>query len=134
MSIPIYKFLAALSWTARILGGTHLIFIFMQRWRFHFYYFSEFTVYFFRLYSDGGRSAFGFIGALKLTTLWLPKKHFALFAGIATAFRHHRHCVADILSSQIVVVFGWRQAVYLTIYIGLGLTVLLFLLIRNKPS
>ncbi|WP_456064369.1 MFS transporter [Coxiella endosymbiont of Ornithodoros maritimus] len=42
--------------------------------------------------------------------------------------------VADILLSQVVVVLGWRQAVYLTVHIGLGLTVLLFLLIRDKPS
>ena len=33
-----------------------------------------------------------------------------------------------------MVVLVYRQAVYLTIYIGLGLTVLLFLLIRDKPS
>lgn len=82
----------------------------------------------------GVGSAFGFIGALKLAALWLPKKHFALFAGIATALGTIGAVVADILLSRVVVVLGWRKAVYLTVYVSIGLTVLLFLLIRDKPS
>ena len=48
-------------------------------------------------------SAFTFIGTLKLAALWLPREHFALFAGITTALGTIGAILADVLLARISV-------------------------------
>jgi len=79
-------------------------------------------------------SAFAFVGALKLASLWLPKRHFALFIGLTTALGTIGAVFADTILSRMVDLWGWRLSVYVTGIAGLFLTLLLFLVVRDKPK
>lgn len=79
-------------------------------------------------------SGFAFIGALKLAAMWLPKRYFATFSGIATALGTIGAIVNNSIITELAVHYGWQQAVLITGYIGLGITVILFLTIRSKPK
>lgn len=79
-------------------------------------------------------SAFAFIGALKLAALWLPKRYFALFSGLATAFGVIGAVSADTILSRLVVSIGWRSSVYITAIAGFIIAALIFLVVRDKPS
>ncbi|QBR85380.1 MFS transporter [Legionella israelensis] len=78
-------------------------------------------------------SAFAFVGALKLAALWLPEQ-FALFSGITTALGTLGAMATDTILSYMVAHAGWRNAVYYSAFAGLLLTLLLFLLVRDKPQ
>lgn len=81
----------------------------------------------------GVGSAFAFIGALKLAALWLPKKHFAMFAGVTTALGTLGAIAADTILSRLVSGLGWQHATYITAFLGLILTVLILIFIKDKP-
>jgi len=78
-------------------------------------------------------SAFAFIGALKLASLWLPQKQFALFSGVATGLGTIGAVSADTILSRMVTSLGWRYSVYITAIIGFILAILMLLIIRDKP-
>jgi MFS family permease len=79
-------------------------------------------------------SAFAFVGALKLGSLWLPKKHFALFSGVTTAMGTLGAMTADTFLSNLLVDIGWRKTLYVSALVGLVITVLIILLIRENPQ
>lgn len=80
-------------------------------------------------------SAFAFVGALKLASIWLPENRFALFAGLTTAFGTIGAVFADNLLSFLVNDFGWQYSAYASGLVGLIITLLIFLMIRDKkPS
>lgn len=79
-------------------------------------------------------SAFAFIGALKLAALWLPKKYFAFFSGLATSFGVIGAVSADTVLSRMVVKIGWRDSVYITAIAGFVIAVLIFLVVRDRPA
>ena len=79
-------------------------------------------------------SAFAFIGALKLGALWLPQKHFALFTGLAAGLGTVGALATDTILSRMVAHIGWQEAVLVTAYIGMVISALMFLIIRNKPN
>jgi MFS family permease len=81
----------------------------------------------------GFGSAFAFVGALKLASLWLRRRYFALFTGMATALGTLGAVMTDTALSHLVHEFGWRQAVAITAYIGFGLAVLIILFVRDRP-
>lgn len=82
----------------------------------------------------GMGSAFAFVGALKLGSIWLPKGHFALFSGITTALGTLGAMTADTLLSNVMVDAGWRATLYFSAIAGLVITLLMFLLIRDNPK
>lgn len=79
-------------------------------------------------------SAFAFIAALKLAAVWLPKKYFAFFSGLATSFGVLGAISADTVLSRMVVKLGWRDSVFITSIIGFILAVLIFLVVRDRPT
>lgn len=79
-------------------------------------------------------SAFAFVGALKLASLWLPHKHFALYGGITTALGTFGAIITDIVLSHSISAFGWRQTIYLTSYFGIGLGIIMLIFLRDKPK
>jgi len=82
----------------------------------------------------GAGSAFAFMGALKLAALWLPHKYFTMYAGIATAMGTIGAISADTILSHMVVHIGWQRTVLITAFVGLAITILIFLFVRNKPK
>lgn len=78
-------------------------------------------------------SSFAYIGALLLATRWLPAKYFALVAGLVQAMG----CLGAIISEAPVAFlaehFGWRQSLYWSGALGVVLTILFWLIIRDHP-
>jgi MFS family permease len=82
----------------------------------------------------GVGSAFAFTGALKLAAMWLPKRQFAMFAGIATALGTIGAITADTALSYGIHHGGWRPTLQLTALVGLVLAVLIFAFVRDQPQ
>lgn len=79
-------------------------------------------------------SAFAFVGVLKLATLWLPEDKLAMVAGMAAALGTIGAMIGDNVLGVMVSSMGWHQTVYITGLFGIGLTVFLWLGIRDHKD
>lgn len=82
----------------------------------------------------GFGSAFAFVGTLKLATLWLPPERFAMVSGFAIALGMVGAVIGDITLMALVHLQGWQATMLLSSIMGLALTVILFLVIRDQPK
>jgi sugar phosphate permease len=80
----------------------------------------------------GFGSAFAFVGALKLATIWLPPNRFALISGIITCLGMLGAMMGDILLRQAINVLGWHHTIYISAGIGVVLAAILWLVIRDS--
>lgn len=71
-------------------------------------------------------SAFGFVGVLRLASLWLPPSRFALAAGLVTTLGMMGGVLGDVGLSHLVIKAGWHSAVMLSGWMGLGLMLVFF--------
>lgn len=76
-------------------------------------------------------SAFAFVGVLKLATIWLPEDKLALVAGLATALGTIGAMIGDNLLGVMVFNLGWQPTAYLSAFFGIGLSIVLWLGIRD---
>jgi MFS family permease len=79
-------------------------------------------------------SAFGFVGVLKLATIWLPENKMALAAGSASALGTVSAVVGDNILGGLVQTVGWEKTVSWTAILGVVLTIILWVGIREKES
>ena len=82
----------------------------------------------------GFGSAFAFVGALKLATIWLPPERFAMVSGLITALGNVGAMVGDIALTSLVQHQGWRQTSMLSAVAGIGLAVLIVLIVRDSSK
>lgn len=82
----------------------------------------------------GFGSAFAFVTVLKLAASWLPQRFFALFVGLATALGMLGGMVGSIVLSSLVHSIGWQQTITVGTVLGVVLTPLVWLIIRDKPK
>ncbi len=83
----------------------------------------------------GFGSAFAFVGALKLATIWLPPNRFALISGIITSLGMIGAMVGDIMLRNLVDVLGWKPTTYMSAGVGVMLAVAIWLIVRDiNPS
>lgn len=82
----------------------------------------------------GFGSAFAFVGVMKLAAEWLPKHHFALFTGFATALGMAGAMFGDIGMTHTVHTIGWKYTLYIGTIIGIIMIPVMLLVIRNKPK
>lgn len=82
----------------------------------------------------GFGSAFAFVSALKLAAEWLPKRHFALFAGFATALAMLGAMVGDVGLTAMLRSFGAEQTLYVGTALGVLLIPIVFLCVRDTPK
>jgi sugar phosphate permease len=80
----------------------------------------------------GFGSAFGFVGVLKLATIWLPPERFAAAAGLTSALGTVGGILGNIALTSLVGHQGWRLTSYWAAVFGLGLTIVMFLFIRDS--
>ena len=80
----------------------------------------------------GAGSAFAFVGALKLASVWLPENRFAFFAGLTTSVGILGAVAVDNILTTLVYDMGWQHTVFLLAIGGLFLTVALYSMIKNK--
>jgi sugar phosphate permease len=76
-------------------------------------------------------SAFAFVGALKLATIWLPPNRFALVSGIILCLGMVGGMVGDILLRTLVDTIGWTTTLYFSAAAGVVLAVILWGVIRD---
>lgn len=82
----------------------------------------------------GFGSAFAFVGALKLATIWLPPNRFALVSGIIMCLGMIGAMCGDILLRKTVDIVGWRTTIYISAAIGVILSLVLWLVIRDTDK
>lgn len=79
----------------------------------------------------GFGSAFGFVGVLKLATIWLPPERFAAVAGMTSALGTVGGILGNLMLTSLVDHQGWRLTSYFAAVFGLGLTALMFIVLRD---
>ncbi len=79
----------------------------------------------------GFGSAFAFVGALKLATIWLPPHRFALVSGIIVCLGMVGAMIGDVFLRICVDSAGWQFTIYSAAVIGFVLTVAIWLVIRD---
>ncbi len=82
----------------------------------------------------GFGSAFGFVGVLKLATIWFPESKLAMVSGITAALGTVGAMIGDNLLGSLVIDVGWQRTVNLTAFFGIFLTIALWLGIRDKKT
>lgn len=79
-------------------------------------------------------SAFAFVGVLKLTAVWLPKKWFGIMAGITTSLGMVGAMMGDIEMSRLVQHLGWHKVISAGVVIAAFLLVLFIAFVRDKKE
>jgi sugar phosphate permease len=79
-------------------------------------------------------AAFAYVTALKLATLWLPRKYFATATGFVTGLGMVAAGFTEIGFTEILNHSGYHAALRTPLYIGLGLFILILLVIKDKPK
>ncbi|GJM07085.1 MAG: MFS transporter [marine bacterium B5-7] len=77
-------------------------------------------------------SAFAFIGVLKLATIWLPPERFGLVAGLTAALGTVGAMIGDDVMSYSVQVIGWRHTLTWAVVVGVLLSVLIYIYVRDN--
>lgn len=84
-------------------------------------------------FTMGFGAAFAFVGTLKLARTWFPSKRFGFFAGATQAIGMLGAAVGEGPVSILVVHAGWRSTMLLIGFILLAISILIFLIVRDKP-
>lgn len=83
----------------------------------------------------GFGSAFAFVGALKLATVWLPHQRFAMFAGLITSLGMLGAISGDVVLTRLVHLFSsWQESVFISAGLGVILAAVLFFVIRDRST
>jgi MFS family permease len=82
----------------------------------------------------GFGSAFAFVGAVYVATVWFPPSRLALIAGITTAVGMLGEVIGQTPMVDAVAAWGWRDVVMVVGWAGLGVAALLFFVIPPRPS
>lgn len=79
-------------------------------------------------------SAFAFVGALKLITLWLPPERFALGSGVIVALGSVGAMAGDIALTSLVNYAGWRETNMIAVVCGIILALVLGFALRDGDA
>lgn len=82
----------------------------------------------------GMGASFSYLTVLKLGTLWLPPNRFAIVAGSTTSFGMIAAALSDEYLSHFVQTLGYKQALYSALFAGVMLSVVIVLVVRNRPD
>lgn len=74
----------------------------------------------------GFGSAFAFVGALKIASVWLPRR-FAVMSGVITAMGMVGGLMGDLLLTKLVLMEGWRLTCYVIACFGTVLALIIFI-------
>ncbi|MDF2939847.1 MAG: transporter [Gammaproteobacteria bacterium] len=76
---------------------------------------------------QGFGSAFAFVGALKLTALWLPADRFAFYSGFTNMLGFLGAAFGEIFLTTVVKTTGWRSTMDIFVILGLVLMAVIWL-------
>jgi MFS family permease len=77
-------------------------------------------------------SAFAYVGALKIGTIWLHPRHFAIFAGCVSSFGMLCASIGNIVYTRIIDTVGWQNLTFVLSGIGVVLAILIALVLRDQ--
>jgi MFS family permease len=80
----------------------------------------------------GFGSAFAFVGALKLASIWLPPERFASVSGGITALGMLGAMSGDLVLTRLVDFRGWRSTVSISAWIGVALTIIILMIVHDR--
>lgn len=80
----------------------------------------------------GFGSAFAFVGALKLATIWLPLERFAAMCGLVSTLGMIGGITGVHLLTKLVVSYGWRTTTNMSAWLGVILTIVILLIVRDR--
>lgn len=80
----------------------------------------------------GFGSAFAFVGALKLATIWLPPNRFALVSGLVTCLGMAGAIAGDMVLATLVRLIGWKTTIDISAIAGILLVPILWFAIRDS--
>jgi len=82
----------------------------------------------------GFGSAFAFVGVLSLAVHWLPRRYFSLVAGLMTTLGMLGLIYGEMKITELATTMGLHYVLSAMVVIGLLLTVLIFLVVRDGPG
>lgn len=82
----------------------------------------------------GFGSSFAFVGVLSLALHWLPRRYFSLVAGLITTLGMLGLVYGEVKITEMAVTVGLNYVLMMMVVIGLILTGLIFLLVRDGPG
>ena len=82
----------------------------------------------------GFGSSFAFVGVLSLAVHWLPRRYFSLVAGLMTTFAMLGLVYGEIKITELATSMGLNYVLLSMVVIGLVLTGLIFIVVRDKPN
>ncbi len=82
----------------------------------------------------GFGSSFAFVGVLTLSTMWLPKELFSLFAGLMTTLGMLGNVYAEMKITHTVAQVGIDAVLWGSVVIGCILTLIIFFAVRNNQD
>lgn len=82
----------------------------------------------------GFGSSFAFVGVLSLALQWLPKQFFSLVAGLVTTLGMLGLVYGEVKITELSMTMGLPYVLMLMVIIGLVLTILIFLLVKDGPN
>ncbi|MCH2141173.1 MAG: MFS transporter [Phycisphaerales bacterium] len=81
----------------------------------------------------GFGSAFAFVGAIYVATVWFPPSRLALIAGVTTAVGMLGEVIGQTPLVDAVAAWGWRDVVMISGWAGLAIAIVLLLVIPPRP-
>jgi predicted MFS family arabinose efflux permease len=82
----------------------------------------------------GAGAGFTWVGTLKLASQWLPPKRFALVTGMTLMSGMIGAVAGQAPLAAAVAAFGWRGTLSAAAFFAFGIAVLIWLIVRDKPS
>jgi len=82
----------------------------------------------------GFGTAFSYIGALKLASVWLPPTRFATAAGLATALGMSCGALSQKYLTKVVEVIGYKHALHTVLIIGMVLSFAILFIVKSRPK
>lgn len=82
----------------------------------------------------GAGSAFAFVCVLKLAAEWLPRKYFAMFAGLTTALGMLGAMIGDVVMSWFVQRTSWHEVILVSAIVGAVLIPVFLLVIKDHEQ
>lgn len=86
-----------------------------------------------RLFIGFGAS-FAVVGCSKIASVWFPPRRFAMFMGLMVAIGTMGAAFGLAAVSPIITTYGWKQTLYSGAAISFVLSIVMWLIIRDKPS
>lgn len=82
----------------------------------------------------GFGSAFAFVGFLKICANWLPHKYYATMVGFCMLLGMFGAMSGEIVLARLMRTYSWQDALILSAWVGTILTLVIWLIIRDRPK